>query len=408
MAVGGMIGGGIFSVLGTSIDLAGNLAFASFILGGIIALLTAKSYTLLTLESKKSGGPFTYLTKLGYKKTGAITSWLLIFGYILALAVYAFTFGHYAANLLNSSEILARALSVLVIAIFFAINIRGVSTSAITENIIVFIKVAILGIVSIIGFLHFTEARFTPLSNSGYLSIFLAATSIFIAFEGFELLPYDYDDIENPQKNLPKAMYTSVIIVTLIYVVVTLGSQMLVSNSLIASQNETAFIAIGQEALGVFGKILAVIAALLATSSAVNATLFSTARQIHDIAKAGELPRIFSKDKNGLPKNAIGMLAGLGVVFSLLPNVITLLTFGSMVFLFIFAIVNFLSISVATKFRDKTFATIGFLGCFASLVALIIELITNDHSTLMLVLACFVAIGILRLVFVKRFKPRAS
>ena len=97
MAIGGMIGGGIFSVLGVTIDLAGHLAFAAFLLGGAIAALTARAYARLAVRSGRSGGPFTYLRDEGHPDAAAWVAWLLIAGYVFALAVYAFTFGHYLA-----------------------------------------------------------------------------------------------------------------------------------------------------------------------------------------------------------------------------------------------------------------------------------------------------------------------
>src|SRR5665213_1195521 len=130
MAVGGMVGGGIFSVLGVTVALAGHLAIACFIIGGAIAMMTAHSFAVLSLRAGKSGGLFVYLREAGYPKIGSYTSWLLIFGYIVALAVYAFTFGHYAANVLGLSEFVAKIFSLLIMLLFLIVNLRGVTASA--------------------------------------------------------------------------------------------------------------------------------------------------------------------------------------------------------------------------------------------------------------------------------------
>lgn len=60
MAIGGMIGGGIFSVLGVTIQLAGHLAFVCFVLAGAVALVTARAYAELTRRAGRSGGPYAY------------------------------------------------------------------------------------------------------------------------------------------------------------------------------------------------------------------------------------------------------------------------------------------------------------------------------------------------------------
>lgn len=353
MAVGGMIGGGIFSVLGVTVSLAGHLAVGCFILGAIVAIMTAHSFSRLSLRAGKSGGLFIYLRGAGYPRLGAYLSWLLIFGYVVALAVYSYTFGHYAANVTGQGEIAARTFSALALIIFLGINLRGVSSSAITEDIVVFIKVIVLAIISIIGFFHFSISRFTPIANNGFTNVLIGATTIFVAYEGFELLSYDYDDIENPKRNLPKALYLSVGIVALIYVIVTIGSQLLVSDSLIVGQKEVAFASVGQAAMGTIGKWIATGAALLATCSAINATLFSTARQMHEISTENELPKIFSKTKNSLPVSALVLLTIFSVSFAMLPGILELLTFGSAIFLMVFAATNYLAFLIAESKIEK-------------------------------------------------------
>jgi len=99
MAVGGMVGGGIFSVLGVIISIAGQWAWLSFVLAGLIALISVHSYSQLSLKYQKSGGAFTFLSEINHKGFAGSLSWILIIGYILTMSVYAFTFGHYVAEL---------------------------------------------------------------------------------------------------------------------------------------------------------------------------------------------------------------------------------------------------------------------------------------------------------------------
>ena len=137
MAIGGMIGGGIFSVLGLTIDLAGHLAFAAFLIGGLIAGLTAHAYSVLSLRAGRAAGPFTYLRDEGHTRPAAWVAWLLIVGYVFALAVYAFTIGHYLANVVGAPATVARLSGVGILPVFVAVNLRGVATSGLTEDIVV-------------------------------------------------------------------------------------------------------------------------------------------------------------------------------------------------------------------------------------------------------------------------------
>ena len=232
---------------------------------------------------------------------------------MVALAVYAFTFGHYFANVFGAGDLVARVASVGILVLFFAINLRGVGASALTEDAVVFIKLVALGSIAAVGLWHFSANRLEPLADKGVGGLVVGAASIFVAYEGFELLAYDYDDIEHLRRTLPRALYLSVVVVIVVYVVVTVGSQMLVSDAVIVSQKEVAFATVGAQAFGPIGRWVATLGALLATGSAINATLFATARQMRDLAKARELPVRLDREVNGLPVGALALLTVLGI-----------------------------------------------------------------------------------------------
>ncbi len=402
MAIGGMIRGGIFSVLGVTIDLAGHLAFAAFLVGAVIAALTAHAYARLAIRSGRSGGPFTYLREEGHPAAAAWVSWLLIAGYVFALAVYAFTFGHYLANALGAPVVVARLAGIGVLAAFVAINLRGVATSGLTEDLVVAVKLAVLGGIALVGLASLSAERLSPLDDNGLLGVFLGASLIFVAYEGFELLPFDYDDLDDPPRTLPRALFLSVGIVAFAYVAVTLAAQMLVPDAVLTAQKEVAFARVGEEALGVFGLWAATVAAAFSTSSAINATLFSTARLIRDVSDAGELPASLSRERHGLPAAAVVSIAILGAGFSLLPGITEVVSFGSLTFLLVFGLVNLLHARhTAAPGWDRGLARLGATACFAAAGALLFELARSDRPALALIAACGLAVALARLAFVR-------
>ena len=407
MAIGGMIGGGIFSVLGVTIDLAGHLAFAAFLLGGLIAGLTAHAYAGLALRAGRPGGPFTYLRDEGHTRPAAWVAWLLIVGYVFALAVYAFTFGHYLANVLGAPILIARLAGIGVLAVFVAINLRGVATSGRTEDVIVATKLAVLAGIALIGLSMFSPARLSPLDNQGLSGVFLGAAVIFVAYEGFELLPYDYDDIANPRRTLPRALYLSVATVTLVYLAVTIASQMLLADQTIIDRKEVAFAVVGEKALGTFGLWAATVGAVFSTSSAINATLFSTARLIRDVSAAGELPARLGRERRGLPAQAVLSIATLGAAFSLLPGITEIVSFGSLTFLLVFGLINLLHARhTAAPGPDRGLAYVGAAACIAAAGGLVYYLARSDRPALALIGACAAVITAARAAFVKRHSAR--
>ncbi len=101
MGIGGMVGGGIFSVLGLAIAQAGHAAPIAFAIGGIIALITGLSYAHLGLAFQSSGGSFTFLEHaFKNRNIAAMGGWLLLVGYVGTMALYAYLWNNNASNLL--------------------------------------------------------------------------------------------------------------------------------------------------------------------------------------------------------------------------------------------------------------------------------------------------------------------
>ncbi len=401
MAVGGMIGGGIFSVLGVAITLAGHLAFACFVLGGVLAAATARSWAGVTARSGRSGGPFDHLREQGHNQLAGLLLWLLVFGYMVAMAVYSFTFGRYAANAFHAGVATARLLSIAVIVLFLAANMKGVRVSSVTEDLVVATKLVILFAVAVIGIVHFDTGRLSPLTDSGVGGVFLGASTIFFAYEGFELICYDRGDMHDPERTLPRSLYLSVAIVAAVYIAVTIGAQMLVSDHEIVATKEAAFVAVGRAAAGGFGRWAAIVGALFATGSAINATLFSTARLVRDASATGDLPPTLGRETGGLPIVAMTVIAGAGATMAMLPGITAVITFGSGAFLAVYMIVNYLAARTAPRRSERTTAWVAAVACAAAFVDLVVDLSRHDHAGLTVLVVLVAAIAGGRIAFAR-------
>lgn len=399
MAVGGMIGGGIFSVLGTVVTRAGHLAFLSFVVGGAVALLTARSIAQLSVRTDRSGGLHLYLLDAGFPRLAGLLSWQLLFGYVIALAVYGYTFGHYLSAALGGA-IPPWVLSTAMIAVFLAVNLRGLSASALVEDAVVSAKILALAVIAAFGWARFTPAKFEPFNDAGIGGVFIAAAAIFVAYEGFELLSFDYDDTDQPRQTIPRALYLAVGTVMAVYIGVTVGSQLLVNEATITADESVAFNAVGHAALGTAGEWIATLGAVLATGSAVNATLFSTSRQMKELAEQDELPREIGRERNGLPVSALLLLGGAGACFALVPSIASLLTFASTIFLVVFAVTNALAARIATG-TARLLAALGCAACLGALTVLLVQMALHDTGTLALTLGCIAALTLARWLFTR-------
>jgi len=239
MAVGGMIGGGIFSVLGVVVEDAGYMAWLSFLIAGIIALFTAISYSHLTYKFKEGGGAFTYIKDINHEHFAGGLSWLLIGGYVLTMSVYAFTFGNYLANVMGGGPWVPRFFAALIIVIFLTVNLRGVGDASWVEIITVWGKIAILLVLAAVGWQTFNFSDYTShIQSVDTNNAILAAGSIFMAYEGFQLITYDYDVINNPLKTIRKAEILGVLAVIIIYIFVTIGTILLVGTDAIIEKKK--------------------------------------------------------------------------------------------------------------------------------------------------------------------------
>ncbi len=392
MAVGGMVGGGIFSVLGIIIATAGQWAWLSFVIAGSIALISAHSYSQLSVKYKESGGAYLYLRKINKKGMAASLSWILILGYILTLSVYAFTFGHYVAHVFHLGNWFPKVLAFAAIAFLSWINLMGVEQSSRLEIITVWSKLFILLGLSLFGLIQWaTEQLTSGIEPKSWTMAIVGAATIFMAYEGFQLLAYDYDDIKNPEKNMPKATMSAIISVMIIYVLVALGTTMLVGASTLIEQKEVALSVAGQKALGITGLILVTIAAAFSTGSAINATLFSTARLMEQVAEKKDLPKKLSKEnQSGITYIAILIIAGSAALLAIIGSLGTLVDAAGLIFLLTFGIVNL--IAFLKKISYRIISLIGAIACLIAIVLAGYEQFQKNPIPLIILVSAIVII----------------
>jgi amino acid transporter len=392
MAVGGMVGGGIFSVLGVVVQVAAQWAWLSFVLAGLTALASAYSYAHLAVRFNAEGGAYTFLQRMHQQGFAASLAWLLILGYVLTVSVYAFTFGHYLGHALSLGVWFPRLSALLVIVVLTWVNLQGVGKSSMVEVVTVWGKLAILLGLAALGLLYWAPEQLTAgVSPASPTAALAGAAAIFMAYEGFQLLTYDYDDIRDAPRLLPLASTSAVLTVIAVYVVVALGATMLVGAGTIVEKKEVALSIAGQKALGFTGLVLVTIAAAFSTASAINATLFSTSRLMRDVAAHRDLPPLLRhENRRRVPDYAV---IGIGLGSALLASLGSLemlVQAASLSFLFTFGTVN--GIALTQQVAHRWISLTGLLGSAAATLVLIWQMATGDPLEL-LALAAMVLIA---------------
>ncbi len=416
MGVGGMVGGGIFSVLGLAIAQAGHAAPIAFALGGVIALLTGLSYARLGLVYQSSGGSFTFMEHaFHHPNIAAIGGWLLLVGYVGTLSLYAYTFGVYGSAMLGddgSDPAMHHLLETLILLSFLGVNLYGIKASGTSELLIVTVKVIILGLFAIIGLFYIRADHVLPVFNTGYNGVVMGAALIFVAYEGFELIPNAINEMEDPQRNLMRAIMWSIAITISIYVLVSLVA---VGNLLpeeITKYKEYALAVAARPFLGSAGFQLIGLAALFSTASAINATLFGTARLGMIMATDKALPVAFSlrRQENNIPWFSLITITAVTLLFVNTANLTIISSFASSTFLLIFALINLSAWRLRKKTAGKAFLPLtGLTLSLLSWLALINYLWANNRESLLWIAALYLVVIAVELLFSQRrclFRPK--
>ena len=361
IALGGMVGGGIFTILGISVAMVGMLTPIAIIIGGIIASLAAYSYVKLGLYYRDEGATYSFYKKTYPKshfKASAI-GWFIIFGYISTLALYAYTFSSYAISSTDFANNLwiRKGIAIAIIGVFTLINIWSVNGMGKIEDLMVYTKLIVLTIISIVLMQHGTTDFGVFINNmavdaekSSVFNIMIVASLTFVAYEGFQLVINAVNEMTHPEKNIPRAIYSAIALAILIYVIIALGALFAIPTQEIIKNKEYALAAGAGDVLGKMGTNLVILGALLASSSAISGTVFGSSRQMSVVATDGYFPKWLAIRKNNSPQNAILAMAIFASLLIVIGGLELILEFGSITFL----LVSLLMAIANYKIRIKT------------------------------------------------------
>lgn len=401
IGIGGMVGGGIFAILGLAVSLAKGGTLIAFLIAGSLALLTSYSYTKLSLVYPDRGGTVKFINQgLGKNIFSGGLNNLLWISYIIMLGLYASAFGSYAPNLFSLTEdtnLDTHIYSSAIVLLATAINYYSIKVVSKIESYAVIIKLIILigfigvGIYGLIGNPNIDQLN---LKNwEGPINLLTGGMVIFVAYEGFELIANSASDIIEPKKNIPRAYYWSVLFVIFLYIIiagVTIGS--LPFNE-IAKAEDYVLAEAARPTLGQIGFTIMTIAALISTFSAINASLYGGSRVSYEIAEDDELPHELTSQFWNQP---VGLII-TSVLTLILVNSLELKsisTSGSVGFLLIFSLVNYSAYKLSSKIKASKLVTLsGFILCLIATIVLIIQQYSENRLgvivSISIIFSCF-------------------
>lgn len=332
IGTGIMIGAGIFVFPGLAAGEAGPAASVSFLIGGVIALLVALPASELATAMPKSGGGYYFVSRGLGALPGAIVGVGLVFGLVFASAFYLVGFGEYVAMILIRVGVLSTAdvtvgplRAVAWVGAFFGVILTFVSVSG-TENsesvqnavvgvllaiLVVFLSVSGLDLLGVRGESRVAGA-FAP---RGWGAVLSTAALVFTSYLGFVQVATVGEDVVDPDRNLPLAMISSVLVVTVLYVATLLIAGYTFTPEEIGRMGETAIVEVAESYLGVAGAVAILFGGLLATVSSANASILSASRALYALSVDSIVPKGAGRvnRRYGTPHFALGFVGATTV-----------------------------------------------------------------------------------------------
>ncbi len=394
IGVGAMIGAGIFVLTGIAAGTAGPALILAFAMNGVITVLTAMVYAELGSAIPEAGGGYLWVKEGLPGPNGFLAGWMSWFAHAVAGSLYGVGFGGFVYELLrilfldptlhhdehasiflsgplqlpfgltlSEGDLVQKLFAVLIILLFLYINYKGTSETGAVGNIVTVSKVIIILIFIVSGlFVIFGEParfeNFQPFAPRDIIGIVSAMGLTFIAFEGYEIIVQAGEEVREPRKNIPRAIFLSLAIVVPIYMLVAfviLGAVDPPEGVFIFEWlGDLGEIGIARAAAQFmpFGTFLIMVGGLLSTMSALNATTFSSTRVSFAMGRDRALPDGFSSvsAKTRTPHVALGWSGVLILFVALTLPIEDVAASADIMFILLFLQVNMAVITIRSKY----------------------------------------------------------
>lgn len=299
LGIGAMVGAGIFALLGQAALLVHSATWLSFAIGGVIALFAGYAYSCLGAYYPSRGGIIDFFQHgLPSSILSNMLSLLYLITLALTIAMVSRAFGAYALQLFHSDPSLnwlLRAYSGGVIVALVLVNIVSTKVVGRTEIILVVIKLGILAVLILAGVMTIKPQMLQIQQLPSAQALFSSVGITFFAYAGFGMMANASDKVADPRRTMPRAFMLAIGVTIVLYISLSLVLLGNVSAPDLAKYADTAVAQAAYPILGAMGFTVVAFGALLATASAINATLFSAFNIMSSMGVSGTLPAMFKQ-----------------------------------------------------------------------------------------------------------------
>lgn len=351
--IGGMIGAGIYAIIGEAAALGGNMLWLSFVIASIVALLTALSYAEFVSRFPDSGGSYEYIKQSLGNKSALIMSVFMLFTGIVAAAAIAISFASYLTRLWDFPSYI---IVIGIVALMALFNILGAKYSSYYNSLATIITLIGLTVVIAFCITDLGSTDLTQPNDFGWNGVIAGGALVFFSYVGFEDLVKMAEETKNPEKVIPKGLLLSGIVVLVMYVLIAISAVSVLNwNELAKADGPLA--AVIETKLGTLGATGLVIVALFATSKTILSNILGTSRLLYDIARDNNMQWLKKfttiSGIGNAPNYAILTVAFIAIAFGLIGNLKIVASISNVFVFIVFGMVNFCLIVFRFKHRKN-------------------------------------------------------
>ena len=379
LGVGAMVGAGIFALLGEAGAVAGAAVWLSFLIAGIVAALLGYTVVKLGVRYPSSGGLIAYLVQgFGNGRLVGIASWL---GYAAAIVIVcsmvAVSFGSYATSLFVGDDAGSGWDNLFTSAIVVAaavVSIVGATFVDRAQTLIVFLLLAVFAVFIAVTIVDIDLDLLAFDTYPPFSDIVSSVALTFFAYLGFSVITFAAGDMRDPSRELPQAMYRALGVTTFLYLLIAISVFGTLTVDEVIEHGETAIAEAARPTLGDAGFVMMAIAALLATSSSVNATIYASGGLTASLAEIGQFPTFFGRGSRLGRHAGLLITAGIVLVIANLVNLSAIASVGSATALVVFLLVGL----AGYRRRAETGANAGIVLAAVGLTAVVLAFFAVD------------------------------
>jgi len=288
MSLSGMMGSGLFTVLGFAFLTAGTHFPFPFLLAGIAVFFTVYSCAKISATFPAKGGPAGYIVTV--YGDGFIAGWMNLFfylGFLISTALYASGFTEFIVVLTGNffSPLELKFIGAALVIIFSLLNLLGARIVGIAGSIAIgLVFLALLGF-SGIGLSHINFSNVT-FAGGSFEGIAIATGMLYVNYQGFAVVSSAAGSMTNPKTTIPRAMLIATPLIVCLYVLVSWIAIELTPISVIQTDPGNMLGISAKLIAGEAGFIVIGLAALLASAAAVNATIFTASKVLGVVVNA--------------------------------------------------------------------------------------------------------------------------